>query len=555
MRIGSSTRFLAAFLISASALETQLAALLRIDLEQFPDQVYEAACHSCCPVTIRTVLSTVISTIFQDRTEYVTATQHDVSTQLEYITQFVTTTATTTHASSYPVTITKTVGCHGHHYKSVDPSNPEDNAVEVQRLEGRTDGCHTTTVTEWITTTATRLVTGIESIIKTQTLPVTVSVPTTVHDTKTIIGSTTIWMPTTYVRTTTVISEHPVTRTVDNTIYTTRSTTVYTTMVSTVATSYPAISYITKSLNQTVTAPGHLTTITRPAETITRSGEIITKPAQTITKAGKTVTVPAQPSTVTLPAETQTVPGSTVVKTLTRTLPPTTVKITQDQATKTIVQPGTQVTQVQTQTLPPSLITKPASTVTVTPVFDVTLCPTPTGATAPLSPTSDLTFGCKPGYVCNPPKPNGCNTWPGPPADDFLCDTKDCIPSPPFTNTTWDQCNTHYYPPSYGYFNLDPEVFGLSYDIFESQSYEEVVNGHITTVTTGNWEPQKSLAAWPKPIDTSRPVSPAVRARAAEPSQLRDCRSKRDITPAICFDDCNNAYVIALAQVHQLLLR
>ncbi|KAG5981127.1 hypothetical protein E4U55_003263 [Claviceps digitariae] len=678
MRIGSSARILAGFLVLATALDTQ-PALLRIDQENFPDQIYKPECDVCCPITIRTVLSTIFSTIFQDRTQYVTATEHDVATKVEYITQFVTTTATRTYESSYPVTVTKKVGCNGHIYGRSDASDSEGHDAELQQLRGRThDDCHTTTATEWVTTTATKVVTGIESVIKTQTVPKTVPVPTTLHGMTTVVGSTTIWRPTTYVRTTTVISEHPVTRTVDNTVYTTKSTTVYTTMVSTVATSYPVVSHITesltktvtapgefttitkpavtitksgqvttrpaqtvtksltqtvtapgkfttitkpavtitksgqvttrpaqtiiksltqtvtapgecttpikpavtitksgqvttqpaqtitKSLTQTVTAPGEFTTITKPAETISKSGQIVTKPAQTITKsltqtvtasreittitkAGTTVTLSAQPSTVSLPAQTHTVPWPTLVSTLTKTLPVKTVEITRDQTTKTIVQPGTTVTEKQTQTLPPSFITEPAKTITVTPIFNVTLCPTPTGSSAPLSPTSDLTFGCRPGTVCNPPKPDWCNFWPGPPADDFLCNPNDCIPSPPFTLTTWEPGKTHSYPPSYGYFNLDPEPFGLSHDIFGYKMYQQLVDDHTTTLTTGNSEPQKSLTTTTVPTNDANPYHPNSLREDEDADEMRGPgESRKDVTaPESCYDDCNNAYVTA----------
>ncbi|KAG5918405.1 hypothetical protein E4U42_006866 [Claviceps africana] len=473
MRFGSSARILAGSLVFATALETQ-PALLRIDQENFPDHIYKPECDVCCPTVIRTVLTTVFCTVFQDRTQYVTATEHDVTTKLEYTTQFVTKTATRTYESSYPITLTKTVGL----------PDGEGHGVDVRELRGRTyDRCLTTTATEWVTTTATKLMTEIETVVRTETLAVSVPVPTTLHDTATVVGSTTIWVPTTYVRTTTVVSEHAVTRTVDETVYTTRSTTIFTTMVSTVATSYPVISYVTDSPTRTVTAPEAWTTVTRPAVTVTQSGRVVTRPVQTITR-WLAHTVPAS-----------------------------------EERTTT---------------------TKPAETRTATPVFHVTLCPAPTGSSAPLPPTSDLTFGCKPGTVCDPPKPNGCNFWPGPPADDFLCRPDDCVASPPLANTHWQPGQAHSYAPPHGYFNLNPEDFGLSYDIF---GYESHPGATPSATTCDSRAVPVPVPIRPRPTYGAAPYHPVVR-----PQKTGARHGKRDeVTPEGCYNDCNSAYQVALS--------
>ncbi|KHN97043.1 glycoprotein X [Metarhizium album ARSEF 1941] len=466
-------------------------------------------------------MTKIYTTIYSEKTIYTTATEHDVSTKVQYATEYVTTTALSTYTMSYPVTITTTIDCEPP-YKSVYASTKSDVTAQVPKLKGRTYGCRTTTLTSWATTTATKTVTEIESVVTTQTVPR----ETTIHDTHTLVDSTTIWVPTTYTATKTVVSEHPVTLTVDNTRYTTKSTTVVTTFVSTVTTSFPVV-----------------TTMTLPGQTVTAPGETVTAPGQT-----QTVTAPGGTSTITLPAVTRTLPGSTVVTTQMKTLPPSTIHVTDQQATKTITRPGYTVIETSTLTIPPTSVEKPATTVTVTPLFDVTLCPTPTGASAPLDTKSNRTFGCEPGFVCNPPKPNGCNLWPEPPADDFLCDPNDCIPSPPFAKVAWEGCETSYYPPSYGYFNLNPEAFGLSYDIFEYKVINTTTNGHASLVTTGNWASQSSLTAWPKPSPSN--PSPALYRRTREPThgstRHKACRkSKRAVTPAICFDECSYAYIIA----------
>ncbi|KAG6194127.1 hypothetical protein E4U10_003272 [Claviceps purpurea] len=537
MRIGSSARILAGSLVLAAALETQ-PALLRIDQEHFPDEIYKPECDVCCPTVFRTVLSTIYTTIIMDGREYVTETEHDVTTKLE--TQFVTTTATITYASSYPVTVTKSIGCDGHVYGRSTPSDGEEDEAEMQQLEGRTHhGCRTTTVTDWVTTTATQLVTGIEIVTRTQTLPVTVMVPepTTICDETTIVGSTTIWVPTTYVRNTTIISEHPVTRTVDNTIHVTKSTTVYTTIVSTVATSYPVVSYITESLTKTVTAPGASTIALKPTASRTTSGQGNTLPAQSGTEQPGTTVLPSTQSiTVTRPsAQSQAVIGSTLVSSRTTTQSASTDEVTRSQTSKTVVEPNATVTESLTQTLPPSLITEPAKTVTETAIYNITLCPTPTGSTAPLSPTSDLTFGCKPGYVCNPPKPNGCNLWPGPPADDFLCDKKDCIPAPPLNKPT--RGDGEYYPPSYGYFNLDPVPFGLSYNIF-AKPRQFVEDVHNTKDTSSQQTPPVSHKVSHSTSD-SYPTSSRQEKKASE---SRKRGNKRDTVSDSCYDESDHAY-------------
>ncbi|KAG6004057.1 hypothetical protein E4U21_001453, partial [Claviceps maximensis] len=170
-------------------------------------------------------------------------------------------------------------------------------------------------------------------------------------------------------------------------------------------------------------------------------------------------------------------------------------------------------------------------------------------SSAPLSPTSDLTFGCSPGSVCNPQKPDWCNFWPGPPADDFICNQSDCIQSPPFTEGHWEQGKTHYYPPSYGYFNLDPRAFGLSYDIFGNQSYQEIADAHTTTMTTGNAESQTSLAAKPIPTYGAKPYYPIVRRQDEKMDEMENGKKNKrdDSEPDNCYDECNNAYISALS--------
>ena len=228
--------------------------------------------------------------------------------------------------------------------------------------------------------------------------------------------------------------------------------------------------------------------------------------------------------------------ADTIIKTQYKTLEET---ITTQYPASTIVESVThQVSAPPPPTAAP--VAPPQATFTVTPGFTVSLCPSPTGSHRPLPTGSDLTFGCKPGYVCNPPKETNCNLFPGPPSDDFLCSPCDCMIAPPFHNVTWNPTETSYYPPSYGYFNLDPEPFGLSYDIFAFNTYTDVVDNCTLTRTTGNWAPQATLSEWPhKQSTTSCGCTKDIHDHSKRSMQ------KRDLTPAICYDDCNNAYLIA----------
>ena len=369
----------------------------------------------------------------------------------------------------------------------------------------------TTVPTTTTTTTTTTVPTTIPTTIPETILDPT-TIPTTVEVTDTVTTVETEWSETTFTTTSTVTTSYPVTITEDTTQTVTSVTTTVETVVSTVVSSVPV--EVTRTI---VPDPA---TITRPGETVTQPGETITRPGETRTQPADTVTQPAE--TITLPGQVTTLPGSTV--------------------TTTITEDGEVVTT--TLVIPPITTTAPGDTIVVTPLFDVSLCPAPTGNSAPLDPKSNLTFGCSPGRVCNPPKPQGCNFWPEPPRDDFLCEPADCIISPPFNNVTWPEGETSYYPPSYGYFDLNPNAFGLSYDIFEYQIYEQVEDDTTITVTTGNWESQVSLSTWPLP--TTATTEPAKRSSYLD--RVRRDISKRDVsTPAVCYAACNDAYKVALA--------
>lgn len=272
---------------------------------------------------------------------------------------------------------------------------------------------------------------------KTVLVPTISVVPTTLTDIETVTQtrnqSVTVWVPTTYTATITRTSQYPVTVTKEHGVTVTNTATTTETVVTTLTTSYPVVS-------------DH--TVTQPAVTITQPGAVVTQPAVTITQSGSIVTQPAV--TITQPAS-------------------------------IITQPGTTVTAPA-----------PAQTAAT-----ISICPAPVGGYAPLDPKSDLTFGCSPGTVCSPPMPDDCNAWPAPPSDGFLCCESDCIPSPPYTLAHWRENDTNTFPLSFGYFNLDPRAFGLSYDVFRA------------------------------------------------PEHGRRSAVRRETTPPMCYDDCNNAYLVA----------
>ncbi|OAA76730.1 glycoprotein X [Akanthomyces lecanii RCEF 1005] len=420
---------------------------------QEPAAEFVALCPTCCTNTI--LRTTIKETFFSTKTQtvYLTATQHDVSTQIQHETEFVTKTSVSTFTTSYPVTVTRQINC--------TKKPPASSAALKERTYPISEApleCDTVTITEWRTTTTTKTVlVPTASIVpttewrtatatKTVLVPTVSLVPTTMTNIETVTQtgnqSVTVWLPTTYTTTITRTSLYPITVTSEHDLNVTSTATSTETIIKTITTSYPVVTH----------------------DTITVPGSTVTRPGSTVTQPGLTFTVPG--STVTLPGSTITQSGSTVV-------------------------------------LPGSTVVLPGTTVTAT--TRITVCPSPTGFSAPLDPSSNLTFGCSPGSVCAPRMPAGCNLWPGPPSDDFLCCASDCVPSPPFTLTHWRDNETSYYPPSPGYYNLDPTRFGLTYDIFESPD--------------GRGGGQQGLQS---------PVK-----RATAPSQ--------------CFDECNNVFVTAEA--------
>ncbi|GAB1316688.1 Glycoprotein X [Madurella fahalii] len=363
--------------------------------------------------------------------------------------------------------------------------------------------CETITTTIWKTTTTT------QTVIQTT--------PTTVWRTDTVTSIYTTEIPTT-VPTTISIA-------VPTTIPTTITELVPTTVVET-TTFTTVITFVTSHL---FTVTNSTTIFTTETSTTT---DIVTATLTSVSTLTREVT-----DTV---VSVTTLPASTILTTFTTVLPPITITVTEDGTTITTVIPGPTVTDVRTSTLPPVTVSVPGPTVTTS----ISVCSAlPPSFTAPAGRTSDRqTWGCDPGFVCMPPKPSGCNLWPDSPSDDFLCDPRHCRPAPYFPWIEWPTNETGWYPPTEGYFNLNPEAFGLSYEIFEINEVVTKVDGKKTTILTGDWTSQATISHFP-PEPTSSVTTTTKKHHYGR--GYAHLLSKRDdtIVPAVCYSQCNTAYL------------
>src|SRR5437763_105485 len=154
--------------------------------------------------------------------------------------------------------------------------------------------------------------------------------------------------------------------------------------------------------------------------------------------------------------------------------------------------------QPTTITLPPTTVTPPPITVTAS-LTGLVTCPSrtvnPTYTTSTQLP-SNYTWGCPPGYLCKPPQID-CNFEQNPPADTYYCSPDECVPAPPVPTPTGPGCGP--YPTAGGYFNFDPELFGLSFSIFvDGGNYAE------TCSPTSTWQSHT-----PSPSTTWQSQAPA----------------------------------------------
>ncbi|EGY20875.1 uncharacterized protein VDAG_02399 [Verticillium dahliae VdLs.17] len=210
------------------------------------------------------------------------------------------------------------------------------------------------------------------------------------------------------------------------------------------------------------------------------------------------------------------------------------------------------VTQVITSTLLPSIessanaYTSLSSSTATT----ITACPAPTTTPSndlesPYDRNSNRTFGCVPGFVCDPPKPLGCNLWADSPADDYVCELRYCVHSPSYSRVHWPEGETGHVPLDEGYFNLNAHAFGLPYSIFESDTIVKNEYGKTYTITTGNWASATDLSVIPAPSPLAVQHEPPP--MRGLPNHERRQEDGAPTAPAVCFDDCNNCYKEALA--------
>ncbi|KAI9857077.1 MAG: hypothetical protein M1824_005002 [Vezdaea acicularis] len=182
-------------------------------------------------------------------------------------------------------------------------------------------------------------------------------------------------------------------------------------------------------------------TIVLPPSTLT-----LTSPT-TITIPGSVVTSVIPPSTTV----TISVPGTTL------TLPAGTVTITLSPAVSTLTLPGS--VSLSTVTAPSSPISDVIGSKTICPKSFIN--PTYTPA-APLP--TDYTWGCPPGFICEPPQVD-CNFPEAPPDPGYICTPSNCKPVPPLLpDQSTPANNTYNYSP--GYFLLDPLEFMSNYDAY-----------------------------------------------------------------------------------------
>ncbi|KAH8891101.1 hypothetical protein GQ53DRAFT_823739 [Thozetella sp. PMI_491] len=131
---------------------------------------------------------------------------------------------------------------------------------------------------------------------------------------------------------------------------------------------------------------------------------------------------------------------------------------------------------MSTMTIDTTISQSATKTITSTVVNPATTCNPPVNVESSATvytQSSNLTCGCPPGFLCDIPKPDDCNTWVGSPDKSYACASQYCVTvSDDFSTIKWPNNSTSEYPAMVGYFHLAQEAFGLSHDIF---GYEVLV--------------------------------------------------------------------------------
>ncbi|KAI9846848.1 MAG: hypothetical protein M1838_001123, partial [Thelocarpon superellum] len=157
--------------------------------------------------------------------------------------------------------------------------------------------------------------------------------------------------------------------------------------------------------------------------------------------------------------------------------------------------------------------------------------------TAPGPLPTDYTWGCAPGFLCKPPKEDGCEIEAGLPDPGYYCSPDECEPVVPLNPPqSWGAPVTSNATAKYvlqdDYFNIGPQNFSLGYDIFVTQSSVVVdQQGGAATTDVPGAKTKRSYAEL-----TVRVARVARAIMAGDQSRL----SKRaETAPPACYDDCN----------------
>jgi hypothetical protein len=219
----------------------------------------------------------------------------------------------------------------------------------------------------------------------------------------------------------------------------------------------------------------------------------------------------------------------------------------------TVTQPVT-VKQPITITLPPITVT----VFTTSSLTGLVTCPTriinPTYTTSTPLP-DDYTWGCPPGSICKPPQIN-CNFEQNPPADSYYCSPDECVPVPPlssFTPTPAKSGTCGPYPTVSGYFNFDPEYFGLPYSIFvDGGDYAETCAGCVMSTIMpvsqiSDGQPQAPTVVPVCETKTLTPVNTISDGQPQEPVPTTAARLARRAgpLPSVCYEFCNECLKVA----------
>lgn len=131
----------------------------------------------------------------------------------------------------------------------------------------------------------------------------------------------------------------------------------------------------------------------------------------------------------------------------------------------------------------------------------------------------------------------GCNFERGPPEDTYFCAPEECLPTPDFpdyanvTGPTPTDSDCAWYKPIEGFFNLNPEDFGLSYAIFD------IYGQPVCTAPSDKWG-DSSWHDW----HSGKP--PHMRMVRGTNNPLARIKQRQVLAPSECYGLFNKASAI-----------